>query len=88
MIRPFLSGIITAGFLVGALFFARFWTRSRDLLFLAFSVAFCLLALNQALLTLTAVSKEEQSWIYLLRLAAFVVIALAILHKNITRNEG
>jgi hypothetical protein len=87
VIRPFLSGIITMGFLVGALFFARFWTRSRDLLFLAFSVAFCLLALNQTLLTLTAVSSEGQSWIYLLRLAAFVVIALAILYKNLTRNE-
>lgn len=87
MIRPFLSGMITTAFLIAALFFARFWSRSRDLLFLAFAAAFCLLSLNQALLTLSGVPSEEQSWIYLLRLAAFIVIALAILHKNTRRTD-
>jgi len=82
VLRPFLSGMITMGFLVAALFFARFWTRSRDALFLAFSAAFCLLALNQALFTLGDVPREERSWLFLLRLAAFVLIALAILQKN------
>lgn len=82
MLRPFLSGMITMGFLVAALFFARFWTRSRDTLFLAFSAAFCLLALNQALFSLGGVPHEERSWLFLLRLAAFVVIALAVLQKN------
>jgi hypothetical protein len=88
MIIPFVSGMITMGFLVGALFFARFWTRSRDLLFLAFSAAFCLLALNQALLTLASVRRENQSWVYLLRLAAFLCIALAVIHKNTTSRDG
>jgi hypothetical protein len=88
MIIPFVSGMITMGFLVGALFFARFWTRSRDLLFLAFSAAFCLLALNQALLTLGSVRRENQSWVYLLRLAAFLCIALAVIHKNTTSRDG
>ena len=82
MIGPFLSGMITMGFLVGALFFARFWTRRRDVLFLAFAAAFCLLALNQALLTLGGVPREEQSWVYLLRLAAFMLIAGAVAYKN------
>jgi hypothetical protein len=84
MTAAFFSGMTTMGFLVGALFFARFWTRSRDLLFLAFSAAFCLLALNQALLTLGSVPRQEQSWLYLFRLAAFVCIALAVVHKNTT----
>src|SRR5690242_13222166 len=46
----FLSGIITAGYVVAALFFAKFWRRTRDALFIAFSIAFLLLALNQLLL--------------------------------------
>ena len=36
----------------------------------------------QALLALTNVPVEERSWIYLLRLAAFVLIIAGIVHKN------
>lgn len=43
----FLSGLITAGFLVSGLFFIRFWVRSREPLFLAFAAAFMLLAANR-----------------------------------------
>lgn len=47
-----------------------------------FAGAFLLLALGQALLALTSMPLEERSWIYLLRLAAFVLIILGIAHKN------
>jgi hypothetical protein len=33
---------------VAGLFFLRFWVRTRAKLFVAFAVAFCLMALNQA----------------------------------------
>lgn len=79
----FLSGAIAMGFLVGGLFFLRFWSRTRDGLFLSFAVAFWLLALGQTLLTLTGVPVEERSWIYLVRLAAFLLIIVAILRKNL-----
>jgi len=79
----FLSGAITFGFTIAALFFARFWRRSGDSLFLAFAVAFALLGLNQALLVLTDIPVEERSPLYLLRLAAFVLIIFAILKKNV-----
>ncbi|WP_181704907.1 DUF5985 family protein [Chthonobacter rhizosphaerae] len=78
----FASGVITMGFLVASLFFVRFWRQTSDGLFLAFGVAFCLLALNQAILGLTNLPVEERSWIYLLRLAAFLVIIVAVLQKN------
>jgi hypothetical protein len=82
MLRCFLSGMTTMGFLVGALFFARFWMRTRDGLFLAFCVAFGLLAVGQGLLTLSGMPSEERSWLFLLRLAAFICIALAVMRKN------
>jgi hypothetical protein len=79
---PFLSGAIAAGFLVAGLFFLRFWKRTRDGLFAAFAVAFWLLGLNQALLAFSNVPAEERTWLYLLRLAAFVLILVAIWRKN------
>jgi hypothetical protein len=78
----FISGAITTGFVVAGLFFLRFWTRTRDSLFAAFACAFWLLALNQALVGLEAIPREELSWIYLIRLAAFTFIIVAIIDKN------
>ena len=78
----FMSGLIVAGFLISGLFFLRFWKRTRDSLFVAFALAFWLLALNQTLLVMSDIPYEERSWIYLLRLAAFTLIIVAIIRKN------
>jgi hypothetical protein len=85
---PFLAGAITMGYLAVGLFFLRFWRRTRDRLFLIFAFAFWLLALNQAAVALSNVPREEQSSIYLLRLAAFTLIILAIASKNLSRKPG
>lgn len=83
----FVSGLITAGFLVSALFFLKFWRRSGDPLFVIFAAAFAILALDQSLVTFydflefTRI-EEEQAWAYLLRLAAFALLAIAIIYKN------
>ena len=77
-----LSGLVIAGDLVASLFFLKFWRRSSDALFAIFAAAFLLLALGQTLLALSNLPVEERSWIYLLRLAAFVLIIVGIVHKN------
>jgi uncharacterized membrane protein len=82
MVYAFLSGAVTLGFLVVALFFLRFWHRTRDTLFSAFAAAFLLLGLNQALLVVAQIPLEERSWVYVLRLAAFLLIIVAIANKN------
>jgi hypothetical protein len=51
-------------------------------LFAAFTCAFWLLALNQGLVALAGIPREEHSWIYLIRLLAFAFIIVAIIHKN------
>lgn len=84
-IAAFTSGAIATGFTVCAAFFLRFWRRTKDSLFLVFSIAFLLLALNQALTTILGLPFEERSWLYLLRLAAFLIIIAAIVRKNLTR---
>ena len=80
---PFLAGLVAMGHLVAAVFFLRFWSRTRDQLFLAFAAAFGLMALNQALVALLGVPREEQSALYLLRLVAFLLIIVAIVSKNL-----
>ena len=81
----FLFGVVTAGYLACGLFFLRFWSRSRDVLFLAFAAAFWLLALNSSLVMLVPELEGDRVWFYLLRILAFLLIALAIVRKNASR---
>lgn len=85
MLMSFLSGATVMGFWVAGLFFLRFWTRTRDELFLAFTISFWLLGLSQALLAFSNVPVEERTPLYLLRLAAFTLILVAVLRKNAGR---
>jgi hypothetical protein len=81
----FTAGLITMGFFVASLFFIKFWRRTRDILFLAFAAAFFLLAANQALTVLIDIPRDEQSYLYILRLTAFAIIIVAIIQKNYKR---
>ena len=78
----FTAGAITLGFLIAGTFFLRFWRDTRDTLFAGFAIAFFLLGVGQALLTFLAVQDEEKSWLYVVRLAAFLCLLLAIARKN------
>lgn len=82
MLEDFLGGAIAMGFAVAALFFLKFWHRTREKLFLAFSGSFLLLAVTQALLTLSGVPTEERSQLYLLRLMAFLLLLGAMWWQN------
>lgn len=84
----FLSGMVSAGFLVAALFFLRFYKRTGDALFRRFAFAFTLMALAQGLLAVSSLTGEDRAWIYLIRLAAFLVILWAIYRKNQDSNAG
>lgn len=78
----FLSGAVTLAYLSAALFFLRFWRKTADRLFLAFTVAFTLFALNQGLAYMLAIYHEPTSFIYALRVLGFVLILVAIVDKN------
>jgi len=86
----FLTGVVTAGFLIAAVFFFRFWKTTQDTFFAILGIAFVLFAANQAAVVLLEVSHEEQSWIYVLRLVGFALLLVAIALKNIPgrRSEG
>lgn len=67
--------------LVAALFFLRFWFRTRDSFFLLFSSAFAIYAGSQFVLGWSNASEYEPLY-YLPRLVTFALIVLAVINKN------
>jgi uncharacterized membrane protein HdeD (DUF308 family) len=82
VIEAFLLGIIVAASLTAALYFLKFWRRTRDPLFLAFALAFGIEGVNRMAFLLVARPNEGSPAIYVVRLLAFLLILAAILHKN------
>ena len=81
-ILPFVLGLISAACLVAALFFLRFYRDSRDRLFLFFSLAFFILAINRSLFAFSANPAEADPILYLIRAFAYSLILIAIIDKN------
>lgn len=79
------AGATTAGYIVIGAFFLRFWRRTRDALFLIFAIAFWLMAANQLAPSVLGIPRESQGGVFLLRLAAFVLIICGVLWKNLSR---
>jgi hypothetical protein len=78
----FLTGVVATGSLAIGVFFFRFWRRTGDRLFLAFAAAFVLMSANWAAQAFVALDESYYAAIYLLRLAAFLVIILGVVGKN------
>ena len=83
----FLSGAVTLGMIVACLFFVRFWHKTSDRFFLAFAMAFFLLAVNQALALWIGGADERAGYTYLIRVLAFVLILIAIVDKNLSKKR-
>jgi hypothetical protein len=78
----FLSGMITTGFLVAALFFFRFWRRTGDTLFAIFGISFLLFAAGQSISVSFDFLQDDKSCVYILRLIGFGLLLAAIARKN------
>lgn len=80
--RSLLSGWLAMGGAVSAFFFQRFWKRTADRLFLLLAVAFALMAVNAVLLGLLSPDHEQRTFVYVSRLLAFALVAMAVVQKN------
>jgi hypothetical protein len=82
-----LMGAIAMASIVAALFFLRFWRDTGDRLFLIFALSFFLLASPRVGLVLSwpefrqGLEEGHTHW-YWVRLAAFLLILVAIIDKN------
>jgi hypothetical protein len=92
-VYAFLGGAVLGLTAVASLLFARFYRRTRDRLFLHFSVAFAVLSLNN-LLFITVMDRFTEApedarhpLLYGPRLIAFGLILYAIIDKNRARGK-
>lgn len=86
--ETFLMGAIAMAWAVAAVFFLRFWRETRDRLFLIFAIAFCLLGLTRIIMAAMPIPQEEHSFLYWIRLAAYLLILVAIVDKNRPRSTA
>jgi len=94
ILSHFFAGMACATFALSAVFFLKFWKASRDRFFLFLCTTLGLLSLERAvsvaiyyMLQAEAQSDHTRSWLYLIRLAAFLLILAAILDKNRQRGR-
>jgi Family of unknown function (DUF5985) len=80
--EEFLMGAIAMASAVAALFFLRFWRDTGDRLFGIFAASFLLLGITRIGLALSRTQLEGQTHWYWVRLAAFLLILIAIVDKN------
>ncbi|HEY3391953.1 MAG TPA: DUF5985 family protein [Lacipirellulaceae bacterium] len=80
--EQFMMGAIAMASSIVALFFLRFWRETGDRLFAIFALAFLLLGITRLGLALSPQELEGHTHWYWVRLAAFVLILVAIVDKN------
>lgn len=80
--NQFLWGALSALSVVAAVFFLKFWRRTRDRLFAAFAAGFGILAVHWATLGLLNPANEAREYWYLPRFGAFALIIWGVVVKN------
>ncbi|HET9449400.1 MAG TPA: DUF5985 family protein [Aggregicoccus sp.] len=81
-LKTLLHGIVMMGYWTVALFFLRYWRSSRDRLFGFFALAFTVMGANSAAIALLRVDDERSYYLYVGRLASFLIILYGIWDKN------
>jgi hypothetical protein len=77
-----MSGAMVLAYVLAGVFFLRFWRTTRDRLFMIFAIAFWILAAQRLALAMTTEVFEDVTYLYVVRLIAFVLILGAIIDKN------
>jgi len=78
----FLDGAIMLAAAAVGLLFLRSWRRTGDRLFALFALAFVLLSVERWVFLLLPQRHQLPQAVYLIRLAAFIVILVAFIDKN------
>lgn len=82
MINGFLLGVIATASVSAGLIFLKYWKQTRDQLFLSFAIAFIVEGFNRASLLFVEKPNEGRPVIYVVRLAVFLILLIAIIKKN------
>jgi hypothetical protein len=84
MIRlvAFLQAVGSTCAWICAAIFVRFWRENRDQLFVYFALAFTLIGISWAILSIVNPIGDASPYVYGIRLIAFVLIIVAVVVKN------
>jgi len=87
--RSFIFGLLTMASAVSALFFLRYWSRTRDRLFGFLALAFAAMV-GEWIYHLSIQRDLEMTAypVYIIRFAAFMIILIGILDKNRRGNRS
>ena len=77
-----LLGALAMSSAVAGLFFLRFWAATRDRLHLFFALSFFTLVADWLWLAFVEPGSANHHYVFLLRLAAFVLMIVGIVDKN------
>ena len=86
--NEFMLGALMMGKATIALFFLRFYVKTKDRLFAFFAAAFAVLSVNQIAFLYVDPRSETRSYLYFVRLLAFCLILAGILDKNRRGQSG
>jgi hypothetical protein len=78
----FISGAVMLACAVSGLFFYKFWKQTGDRFFNIFAMAFWLLGIERLIPIILQIDDKPRTFIYLIRLLAFILILIAIFLKN------
>jgi hypothetical protein len=78
-----LLGAISICSIIAGVFFLRYWTRTKDRLFLLFAVSFFIEGLNRFVLGTVEHPNEANPFFYIVRFVSFSLILVAIIQKNV-----
>lgn len=83
MATTFMSGAMMMAAFVSGLFFLKFWRKTKDRFFAIFAIAFWMLACERWLLLKYWINVDEtQTWVFFVRLCAFLLIIMGVIDKN------
>lgn len=85
LLNEFMLGACVMACAAIGLFFLRYFRKTRDSLLAIFATAFWLLGLNWLALAFTQ-QDEVRTWLYVVRLLAFLLILWGIIQKNLGRS--
>ncbi len=86
MTLAFISGALMLGLFSIGIVFLRYWKETGERLFFYFAIAFLLMSVERVLLEVTDPMNEARSFVFFLRLGAFVLISAGIVDKNRKRS--
>ena len=82
-LHAILEGAVSMASLIAAMFFLRYWSRTRDGFYMLFAAAFAIDAVSRfALVAVNVDDQPSEPFFYLPRLVMFSLIIAAVIHKN------